>query len=278
MEIYTFNYKDKNNNIFSNKSSLILGKFNVFHKGHEELLERAKKLSSKNKIGITLFDQDDQEEILPIQSKLNNLAEIGFDFVILIKFNFSFKSLNAKDFINYIVEKYNVENFIVGKDFRFGFNRMWGSIDLQEYFKNTYICDIKKINNIKISSSSFVEMIKTGEIKLINELLTSKYNPIISYQNPKFIWDKKIIKPHSGIYFIKMEIEDYWYHGILHISMGDESKIFLLNYEDNFIDNYYVIQILEEHRIIISSRFDSIIEDDKKKCLEFFHNIQKNNI
>lgn len=279
MEIYNFVYTAENNKqILESKSSLILGKFSVFHKGHKELLENAKKLPTKNKIGITLLINDDSIEILDLQSKLNNLAEIGFDFVVLINFDFNIKSMHAKDFIDNMITRYNVENFIVGKDFRFGLDRMWSSMDLKEYFEKTTICEIQKINKIKISSSSIAEMVATGEVKLINKLLMSKYSSIIKYHNSKFTWNDKLIKPHNGIYFIKMQIDDYWYHGLLNISMTNNHKIFLLNYDGNFIDDSYLIQIIEEYRMIINSRFDFITEQDEKKCFEFFYSLQKNNI
>ncbi|MGL5308772.1 MAG: hypothetical protein ACRC9F_01850, partial [Metamycoplasmataceae bacterium] len=213
-----------------------------------------------------------------LQSRLDNLAELGFDFVILINFDFNVKSLHAKDFVDHIVSAYNIVDFVVGKDFGFGLNRMWDSKKLQEYFPNTIICDIQKINGIRISSSSISEMITTGEIGLVNQLLMTTYNPIIQYDNFQLIWDSNLIKPHNGIYFIKIDIEGYWYHGLLHIAMSNNDKILLLNYENDFVDGPYVIQIIQESRIIINSRFDLIFEDDEKKCLEFFYTLQKKNI
>ncbi len=279
MDIYNFDYKVKQlNQTLKNHSTLLIGKFDIFHIGHKKLLDEAKIVSKKNKIGITLFQDNDNKEIVKIENRLNNLAQIGFDFVILINFDFEFKSLNAKDFINHIIKKYNVENIIVGKDFRLGKNRMWSSKELQDYFKNTSICDIETVNNIKISSSSIREMITTGEIKLINELSLTKYNPTIQYINNKLIWNDNLIKPHSGIFYIKMIIENYLYHGLLHISIKNSDSIILLNYDDNLIDDFYTIEIFEESRIIINSRFDNITEEDKKNCLEFFYLLQKNNI
>ncbi|MGL5205673.1 MAG: hypothetical protein ACRC7B_02040 [Metamycoplasmataceae bacterium] len=279
MDVYNFNYKSKDlKNIFETKTTVILGKFNIFHKGHKKLLDTARTLSKENKIGITLFTTENKIEILPLQSRLDNFEELGIDFVVIINFDFDFKSLHAKDFIDHFVNKYNIDNFVIGKDFAFGLNRMWDSKKLQEYFPNTTICDIQKVNDMKISSSSIYEMITTGEIELVNQLLSNIYNPIIQYDNFELIWDSKLVKPHSGIYFIKMEIEGYWYHGLLHISMSKNDHITLLNYDEDFVDFSYSIQVIKECRIIINSRFDSIFEDDQKKCLEFFHTLQKKNI
>lgn len=57
MEIYSFDFNNKKqNNIFIEESTLLIGEFDVFHIGHNELLNKAKSLSSKNKIGITVFE------------------------------------------------------------------------------------------------------------------------------------------------------------------------------------------------------------------------------
>ncbi len=279
MDIYNFDYKtETTKEPLKENLTLIIGKFNVFHQGHEELLKKAKEVSKKNKLGTTLFNFKEQMSITTLENRLKNLAEIGFDFVLVIDFDFDFKSLHAKDFIDHIVKKYKIENFVVGQEFRFGSNRMWGSSDLKDYFPNTFICETKKINNIKISGSSIKEMIVTGEIKLVNELLLTTYNPVIKYSETKVIWPENLVKPHSGVYFIKMEIEGFWYHGLLLSSMNDADQIILLNYVGDLIDDTYNIQIVEEARIIINSRFNNIVEQDKKNCLEFFYNLQKNNI
>lgn len=274
MEVYNFNYNVKNQkNIFEGNSNLLIGEFSVFHIGHKELFDKAKSLSN-NKLGITLLEIDNKAKLLPTENELQNLAKIGFDFVILIKFDFDFKTLKANDFIDHIVKKYKVENIIVGEDFRFGIDRMWGVNELNSYFKNTFVCQIKKVNNIKISSSGIIEMVKTGEVKLINDLLVCPYNPLISYESQIFIWNEKLVKLHSGIYFIKIGIGEFLYHGVLHISMSKQDKIKLLNYEEEIIDGIYSIQVFAESRIIINSRMDNIKDEDEKNCLEFFYLLQ----
>lgn len=272
MEIYSFDFNNKKqNNIFIEESTLLIGEFDVFHIGHNELLNKAKSLSSKNKIGITVFETKKKKEILPLKNRLQNLANIGIDFVILIKFDYSFKSLGASEFIDHITIKYNIENIIVGSDFRFGKDRMWGANELHSYFKNTFICEIKKINNIKISSSGIAEMIFTGEIELINSLLIIPYNPTIKYEDKNIFWYDQITKPHNGIYYVKVAIDDYWYHGILHISMKSNNEVKLLNYKEEIINGDLDIQIIIEDRIIVNSRMDNITKEDEKKCLEFFY-------
>ncbi len=279
MDVYTFDLKSKKHQEdFEEKTTLLIGEFDVFHVGHNELLNIANSLSTNNKLGITIFDIEDKINIIPLNNRLQNIANIGFNFVILIKFNFEFKKIMANDFLDYVVKKYNVENIIVGEDFRFGNNRMWGVNELKSYFKKTFVSSTKKINNIKISSSEIAEMIKTGEIGLVNELLLTKYNPTIEYKLQKVIWDERYTKPHNGIYYIKVNIHNYWYHGLLHISMKHENTIELLNYHEDLLDGYYEMLIIEESRIIINSRMDSIIDKDKKNCIEFFYILQLNNI
>jgi riboflavin kinase/FMN adenylyltransferase len=124
MDIYNFNYKIEDITDILEDTTLMIGKFNVFHKGHQELFNKAKEVSGSNKIGITLFNFPEQEIITTKENRLSNLSEIGFDFVLLIDFNFDFKSLKANEFIDHVVKKYKIKNFVVGEEFRFGANRM----------------------------------------------------------------------------------------------------------------------------------------------------------
>ncbi|MDK2819730.1 MAG: hypothetical protein KFW07_02740 [Mycoplasmataceae bacterium] len=279
MEIYKFNYQSSENNQgFENNSTLLIGEFELFHIGHMELFKKSKEISQKNKIGITIFVKLEKTQIIPIENKLRNLEEIGFDFVVIIEFNFEFKLIEADKFIDHIVHKYNVDNIVIGEDFRFGKNRLWGVDNLKEYFKNTFVCNIKKINNIKMSSSLISEMIATGEINLVNDFLLNPYNPNIKYENNNVIWEENVIKPHTGIYYIKIGIKGYWFHGLLHLSIKNNNKIIIVNYDQEILNNVYEIKVLEEGRIIINTRHDYIKEEDRLDCLEFFYNLQKNNI
>lgn len=279
MEIYKFNYQAKNiKEVFENNSTLLIGEFELFHIGHKKLFEKAKEISKKNKIGITVFVKPEKSEIIPFESRLTNLEEIGFDFVIVINFNIEFRLIEADKFIDHIVHKYSIENIVVGEDFRFGKNRLWSAENLKQYFENTFICEIQKVNEIKISSSLMSEMISTGEINLINDFLLTTYNPSIKYENNNVIWKENIVKPHTGIYYIKIRIEKYWFHGILHLSIKNNNQMVLLNYDEKILNDIYEIKILKEGRIIVNTRYDEINEEDRLDCLEFFYDLQKNDI
>ena len=178
MNVYKFNIKNdiKDSNYFKNGSFLLLGKFEVFHKGHEELLKWAIENKKNEKLGILLIEKS-ENNIQSLENKLNNLSKLKFDFVIVADFNFEFKSIDGSDFIKYLDHNFNIKQYIVGQDFRFGKDRKYQATDIHKISNaSVEIISIIKNANIKISSSSIKEMHELGEYNHIKYLLT---NPLI---------------------------------------------------------------------------------------------------
>lgn len=275
MDVYKFDIKKKiNSKEFSkNKSTLLLGEFELFHRGHYQLFEKAKSISGNNDIGILLIIKEDKIQLQTLENKLTNLANIGFNFVLVAKFDFEFKCIEGKDFINYIDNNFNVENYIVGHDFKFGKNRSCSAKDIKNISKaNVEVIDLLKIEGVKISSSDIKQMHEFGEYNLIKNLLVNPLIFDVSVIEGKMRWEQIVQQPHTGNYFFKILIDDYWYHGIINFSIDKDIKYELINFDSkkNIFDQKTKIQILDIERIITNQRFDQISNEDIEKTKRYF--------
>lgn len=277
MDVYKFNIKKdiQNKEIFKDGSFLLLGKFEVFHKGHNQLLNYAKKERFENQpIGIFIIEKSNNN-FQSLQDKLNNFASLELDYVIVATFDVEFKLIEGKDFIEYLSRNFNVKEFVVGEDFRFGKNRFYKANDIENISnsKVKIIPSLKNEHNIKISGSSIQKMHEFGEYNLINNFIVNPLVFDVEIKNNKIIWNLDIVRPQLGNYYFMILIDDYWYHGIIRFSINNNVFFKLINFdENNFILNQKTkIKIIDVERIIISSRFDEINEKDIEKAKMFFN-------
>ena len=213
MDIFKFNIKKNINEkeYFKNGSIILLGEFETFHKGHKKLLDQAKKIQKNEKIGILLIEKN-KSTFQTVENRLINLASLGFDFVVFVEFNFEFMSIEGNDFISYLDKNFNIKNYIVGKDFKFGKNRKFSSSDIKNLTNaNLYVIDILKIGNVKVSSSEIKRMHEFGEYNLIKELVINPLVFDITIYDKKIKWEQKIEIPQFGNYFFSILIDDFWY-------------------------------------------------------------------
>ena len=104
MDVYKFDikHKIKDNKDLEDGTILILGKFNIFHKGHLELINYAHSIKKeKQKIGILIINEENNN-FQSLSSKLQICCSLDIDFAIVAEFNFEFKSIEGDDFIKYL--------------------------------------------------------------------------------------------------------------------------------------------------------------------------------
>ncbi len=165
------------------KKIITYGSFDLFHKGHYNLLKRAKALGDYLIVGVTTEYYDITRGKLNVVDSLleriDNVKKTGFADEIIIE---DHDGQKVEDII-----KYNIDIFTVGSD--------WiGIFDyLKEYCEVAYLERTKNISSTALRSNKFplirLGMIGTGriayrfpsEIKYVSGInLTSVYHPRIS--------------------------------------------------------------------------------------------------
>ena len=282
MDVYKFDikHKIKDNKDLEDGTILILGKFNIFHKGHLELINYAHSIKNdKQKIGILIINEENNN-FQSLSSKLQICCSLDIDFAIVAEFNFEFKSIEGDDFIKYLDKNFFVKEYITGEDFLFGKDRKYQANDIVNISKaKLKMLPLKTIQNVKISSSNIKEMHELGEYNLISELVIAPLSFDVNIQDTLLFWNSSIKKPHYGNYYFKLLIDDYWYHGIINFSITQNINYQLIDQNIDhltILDQNTQIQILNIERIIINSRFDNITEEDVERTKQYFISYSNN--
>lgn len=206
-----FSSISKRNNI----EMIAIGKFDSMHLAHQTIF------SNLNSRGIILFikmPQSKYGDIIPYNKRESYVKHK----IYYIDFR-SIKNVNGKYFIRYIMKKLpNLKTILVGKDFRFGKNRQYGSSDLSNISSlNVIIFDEMFKDGIPIHSSYIRDFILNGDVVSANKLLGRFYSIEGNVIKGQGLGNKELyptininvsgyVLPQNGVYITRTKI----YHHI----------------------------------------------------------------
>lgn len=171
---------------------LTIGNFDGVHRGHQALLANLKQQGKRLGLPVTvmIFEPQPLEFFAPdkaparltrLRDKCKYLAEAGVDYLLCVRFNQDFASIEAQDFVTrLLVDKLGVKYVAVGDDFRFGAGRK-GDYDLLRRdgealgfaVTNTdSFCDC----GTRISSTAIRRALREDDLKTTETLLGRPYS------------------------------------------------------------------------------------------------------
>lgn len=164
---------------------LALGYFDAFHLGHKALLvyaqEEAEKLNAN--LAVFTFSNDissytgKTEPIYDFEKRKKLFSKLGVQLLISATMDQSFKNMSAADFLSKIKKQYNIQEMVVGEDFKFGRNRESDFNTLREQGFNVRVVTLlKDKNNDVINTTDIKKMLKNGNIIEANKLLAFSYS------------------------------------------------------------------------------------------------------
>ena len=283
--------------------SATIGNFDGVHLGHQDLIKNVKEAAKKNNLKTKVltfnpypfeFFQWNKKRILSELDKKIIFDELEIDVVQSIEFNEKFRSQTANEFfINYLVNE-NVRHLIVGKDFKFGKDRL-GNLDLlsklcAESEIQLNVIDDFKTEGTKISSTLIREYLSNAKFKEASGCLGRPY--VISGEVIKGkSLGKRISTPtanikidnvdfcFSGVYLGKTSIENENYFCIVNFGpkptfddYRQSLEAHILEFDKNIYDQALSIEFLCKIRDQV--KFNSVeelkiqINEDKNKARE----------
>ena len=165
---------------------VVIGVFDGVHKGHQQILNRAKELAGGEKIIALTFDPHPTTVFAPERapSLLTTLADRvellkihNADQVAVIKFTKEFAAVSPQDFVkNVLVDQLEATKVVVGKDFTYGYKAS-GNIETltqsgKELGFEVIALELIDEGDHKISSTRIRTYLVEGKVEVARELLS----------------------------------------------------------------------------------------------------------
>ena len=173
------------------QTCVAIGNFDGIHQGHIGLIKKTIKKSRDNNLVPTILTFDPMPEeffntsgffrLMHMSDKYQVLEKYGIEQVIKIPFDKYFSEISKDAFIeNILIHKLMLKHLIVGCDFKFGHKRL-GDINLLKLYKDRNLFDLTiielvKVTDKKVSSRDIRALIKNGDIKDANKLISKPFS------------------------------------------------------------------------------------------------------
>lgn len=278
------------NFIFENPSSIAIGNFDGMHLGHQTLLKNYSQNLKKYVLTFNFLFKEkhsDQTFLTSLEDKEYLAKLYGADELLYLNFDETLKNTTADDFIKEYLDKPNIKEIIVGKDFRFGKFGQKNAQYLKEKLKDKSIKIIDLLDDKdghKISTTEIISLLKEKKVEQVSSLLGRNYL-IKGYieqglrnghkigfptANIKTIYNYTL--PGNGVYATNMIIDGHKYLSMTNIgthpTISELKKPLVETHIFNFNEEIYNKKIELEFLCFIrpEKKFDSI--DDLKKELQ----------
>lgn len=164
-------------------SIVVIGNFDGVHRGHQQILNRAKALAGEQKIIALTFDPHPTSVFAPeraptlltvLSDKIELLKIHNADQVAVIKFTKEFAAMAPEDFVHKVlVGQLKASTVIVGANFTYGFKAAGNVQSLQAHTEfETVVLDLHSASDESISSTRIRRTIMEGDVEAAREMLT----------------------------------------------------------------------------------------------------------
>ena len=270
----------------SNKTAVTTGTFDGVHNGHKVIIEQLKRAAEKiggESVILTFFphprmvlypDDSDLRLLNTINERISMLEKTGIDHLIIHPFSKEFSRLSSTEFVREIlVNHLNVGTLVIGYDHHFGRNRE-GSFKHLEELAPLYGFEVEEISaqeiqQVNISSTKVRNSLLNGEVYAANQFLGYNYfikGTVVDGEkkgrkigfptaNLKINeWYK--LTPSSGVYAVKIKINDNIFNGMLNIgnrptlnsSKKETIEVNIFNFDEDIYGLEIEIEFFEKIR------------------------------
>ena len=158
---------------------VLIGVFDGVHKGHQELLKRAKDIADGREIVALTFDPHPTTVFAPdraptmlttLPDRVELLKIHGADQVAVMRFNEKFASMSPDDFVKTVlVDQLHASTVIVGKNFTYG-HKAAGNVEtlIKSALEHNFTVEAQDLNQDEsevISSSRIRRLVSEGSVE-----------------------------------------------------------------------------------------------------------------
>lgn len=245
MEIIKLRHPYEKSQIPSADVVLALGFFDGVHRGHQEVINRAKKIALKKKckLAVMTFNQhpsivfkkiaaEDMLYLSTIEKKEAIMDQLGVDILYEVEFTSSFASLSPQSFVDLYIVNLNTIVAVAGFDYTYGKKEIASMEHLPKYAKKRFeiiVIEEQTTNHAKISSTRIRKALDSGNVEEANRLLGYTYEStgriihgdargrLLGFPTANVAVSKDIRLPAVGVYVVEILVGKMRYQGMASI-------------------------------------------------------------
>lgn len=216
----------------SRKNVVALGFFDGVHKGHQHVIDTAKKTSEKKNVSFDVMSffphpktvlsngRKVVQYLMTLDEKAKVLEEMGVDRFYIVEFTKKFAALAPEQYIEEYLSKLGTVHAVAGFDFTYGFKGA-GTISTL-YETSGYRVTAEEVGKVayqgeKVSSTLIRDMILTGRMDKVAELMGRHFTIHTRLSKDLFHHQQAFILPESGYYEVKIESRFHSLNCILYV-------------------------------------------------------------
>ena len=216
-----------------------MGQFDGLHYAHMYIINKvisdAKSLNVSSAI-ITFDPHPDyvlekrvkEGYLTPLKEKKEILADLGLDYLIVIKFSKEVASLPYQEYEKQFLDNLNIKKMIVGFDYHYG-KFATGSTETLKRKYNLEVVDEIKYEQVKVGSNLIRQYLEDGKVSKANFLLGRNYyitgivnkgsriGSTLGYKTANISLDSSFYSLKLGVYAVIVSYDGNKYQGICNI-------------------------------------------------------------
>lgn len=228
----------------SRDNVVALGFFDGVHKGHQHVIECAKAVADEKNVSLDVMSffphpktvlsngRTIIQYLMTLDEKAKVLKRMGVDRFYIVNFTKAFAGQSPEQYVSEYLLKFKTVHAVAGFDFSYGFKGQ-GKISTLEADSGNQITtsEIGKVecHGAKISSTLIREMILSGRMLKVRQLLGRNYTTHTRIYNGQIQLQRQYILPQTGYYDVTLR-SDFYHH---------ECKVFVDhdNHTISFVDH-----------------------------------------
>lgn len=248
---------------FEEGTYIALGSFDGLHKGHMTLINKVvdEAMADGVKSAVYTFKnhpltvanpEATPKLLMDNKQKIHLLKAKGIDVTIFISFTMEYMQTEAEDFIKLLMDDYNCKGFVVGFNFKYGYQNK-GNVETLKALSEklgfkVFVMDAALSQDDIISSTRIRSLISKGSLEEANDLLFEpfmlrgriiggkKLGRKIGFPTANMSYDDKYLLPKRGVYYTNIMVEDVLHKGITSVGFNPTVEGKELSIETHILD------------------------------------------
>jgi riboflavin kinase/FMN adenylyltransferase len=271
-------------------TALTIGVYDGIHRGHQEVIAQTRNLAGDTLVAVLTFDghpltlsaPDHAPQLLTNRrQKLELLEQNGVDVVGMLRFDETLRRMPPDEFIErVIVGAMQASVVVVGRDFRFGFERA-GDVDLLSRRGEELGFRVQGVDlfggAVPVSSTSVRRALDTGDVVSAARMLGRRFElmgPVVAgdrrgrsigYPTANVAVPPSTLLPRQGVYSVAVAHDRDMLNGVVNIGVRPTFgagrvtvEVHILDFEGDLYGDELRLQFVD--RIRGEQRFGSIEE------------------